>query len=288
MISGAFSLAVMSTLTHALAPRCDWMTIAFVRVAFMFVSAVVAAHAAGTTLVFSRPRTLWIRSLAGSFSLVCNFYALTRLPVGDVITLTNTYPIWIVVLTWLVARRAPVASDLIGVLVGVTGVALVGHPHLTGDYLAAAVALLSSVSSAIAMIGLHRLRGVDARAVVAHFAGVACIVAGVGFGWRTGHSAITDSKVEPVTVILLISVGISGTIGQVLLTKAYAAGAQTRVSVLALTQVVFAVVLDVIVWHRPIPTASIVGSVMIAAPIVWILTNGTKIGESSNSSQVHP
>ena len=40
-----------------------------------------------------------MRSLAGSFSLVCSFYALSRLPVGDVVTLTSTYPLWILVLS---------------------------------------------------------------------------------------------------------------------------------------------------------------------------------------------
>jgi drug/metabolite transporter (DMT)-like permease len=286
MISGAFSLAIMSTLTHALATRCDWMTIAFVRVAFMFVSAVVAARVAGTLLVFSRPRTLWVRSLAGSFSLVCNFYALTRLPVGDVITLTNTYPLWIIALTWLAARRAPVAGDLLGVLVGVAGVALVGRPHLSGNHLAAAVALISSVSSAIAMIGLHKLRGIDARAVVAHFAGVACVVAGLGYGFRLGVSPMSPAGIDTVTVILLVGVGLTGTIGQVLLTKAYAAGAPTRISVLALTQVVFALILDVVVWNRPIPAASLLGSVLIVAPTAWILAKASGLGKSSTSSPV--
>ena len=74
----------------------------------MFVSAVVASRATGSALVFWRPRTLWVRSLAGSFSLVCSFYALSRLPVGDVVTLTSTYPLWILVLSWLVFRRIQV------------------------------------------------------------------------------------------------------------------------------------------------------------------------------------
>src|SRR5260370_29860811 len=105
MISGAFLFATMGSITHALGSRCDWPTIAVVRAGFMFVAAVIVARAAGATLVVWRPRSLWMRSLAGSFSLVCSFYALTRqLPVGDVLTLTNTYPIWIVALSWLTLR----------------------------------------------------------------------------------------------------------------------------------------------------------------------------------------
>ena len=111
------------------------------------------------------------------------------------------------------------------------------------------------------MIGLHKLRGVDA-APVAHFAGVGCLVAGVGYGTRFATSSV-GFGVDPVTVLLLVGVGVSGTIGQVFLTKAYAAGAPTRVSALALTQVIFALAFDVIFWHRPIPAASLLGSVLI-------------------------
>jgi drug/metabolite transporter (DMT)-like permease len=293
MILGAFSLATMGTLTHAIGERCDWMTIAFVRVAFMFVSTVVAARAGGATLVLWQPRTLWVRSLAGSFSLVCSFYALTRLPVGDVVTLTNTYPLWIVVLTCLAARRAPVLGDTLSVLVGVAGVALVGQPHLSGDHLAAVVALVSSISSAVAMIGLHKLRGVDSRAVVAHFAGVASIVAAVGYGTRHGSSPLAIGSVgstslasafDPLTLLLLGGVGLSGTIGQVFLTKAYAAGVPTKVSVLALTQVLFAVGFDVFLWHRPIPGASLLGCILILAPTAWIIARNGRPTPGVNES----
>ena len=61
---------------------------------------------------------------------------------------------------------------------GLVGVVLIQQPHLGGDRFAVLVALLSSVSTAVAMMGLHRLRGLDPRAIMAHFAGVASLVAG--------------------------------------------------------------------------------------------------------------
>jgi len=45
-------------LTHALGPRCDWLTIALVRAVFMFVASATLARAAGARLVVWRPRTL--------------------------------------------------------------------------------------------------------------------------------------------------------------------------------------------------------------------------------------
>jgi drug/metabolite transporter (DMT)-like permease len=265
--------AVMGAITHALGPRCDWLTIALVRAVFMFVTAVMVARAAGAELVVWRPRTLWMRSVAGSFSLVCSFYALTRLPLGDVLTLTNTYPLWIVVLSWLSVRRAPAALDVLGVACGLSGVVLIERPHLSGDRLAASVALVTSVSTAVAMIGLHRLRNVDTRAVVAHFAGVASLVAG---GWYLargpGAGDLATSRLDSATIVMLAGVGLTGTIGQVFLTKAYAAGTPARVAVLGLTQVVFGLGFDVLLWERALPPSALAGTVLVLAPTAWLLT----------------
>ena len=285
MISSALLFAMMGALTHGLGPRCDWLTIALVRAGFMFVFAVGLARAAGAKLVVWRPRTLWMRSLAGSFSLVCSFYALTRprMPIGDVLTLTNTYPLWILMLTWLALREAPRGVELVGVASGLVGVALIEQPHLDTDHLGATVALLSSFSTAVAMIGLHRLRNVDTRAVVAHFAGVASLVAVIWLVLRSwgpsgpGSSSTAPHVVpvlDPVNLAMLAGVGITGTLGQIFLTKAYAAGAPARVAVLSLTQVVFATGFDVLLWNRVLPPSTLAGMVLVLAPTAWLLRRG--------------
>jgi drug/metabolite transporter (DMT)-like permease len=288
MISGAFCFAAMAAMAHALGSRCDWRTIALVRVVFMFVAAVAVARASGATLAVWRPRTLWMRSLAGSFSLVCSFYALTRLPIGEALTLANTYPLWIVAMSWLAARRMPGAGDLVRVASALAGVALIEQPRLSGDRLAAAVALLGSVSTAVAMIGLHRLRGVDTRAVVAHFAGVGSLVAA---GWvvaggaldpaAPGGSLSTTALADPTTLLLLLGVAVTGTVGQVFLTKAYAAGPPARVAVLGLTQVVFGLAFDAVVWQRSLPPASLAGTLLVLAPTAWLLTRAGGVADDA-------
>ena len=176
MLGGAITFATMGALVHALGPRCDWLVVATVRALVMFASSMILARLAGARLPLWRPRTLWVRSLAGSFSLVCNFYALARLPVAEAVTLSNLHPLWIVLITASVARRAPSMGEALMLASGLVGVFLIESPRLEGDRLAVVVALLSSMSTAVAMLGLHRLRAIDARAVVAHFAGVASVL----------------------------------------------------------------------------------------------------------------
>ena len=284
MISAALCFATMVAFTHALGPRCDWLTIALVRVAVMFATSVTIARLSGVALVLWEPRTLWMRSFAGSFSLVCAFYASTRLPVGDFITLSNTYPLWIVILAWVSGKTAPNLGDVIRIACALVGVVLIGRPGLSGDNLGAAVALLGSVSTAVAMIGLHRLRGVDPRAVVAHFSGVATVIAGSWFllrgpggGSLVGVSSSASPGYEPLTWLLLLGVAATGTAGQLFLTRAYAAGAPARVSVLGLSQVVFGLGFDVLLWQRSMNPSALVGMALVVAPTAWLITHPASI-----------
>lgn len=276
MMGGALAFAAMGALVHALGSRCDWLTVALVRALVMLATAAALARASGARLAVWRPGSLWVRSLAGSFSLVCNFYALARLPVADAVTLMNVHPLWIVLAAAIAGRRAPRRAEGLGVLCGLAGVVLIERPHLGGDRLAAAVALLSSVSTAVAMLGLHRLRGLDTRAVVAHFAGVASLVSAAWLAIRGG--AVSPSTFDRATLLMLAGVGVTGTLGQILLTRAYAAGAPAEVAVVGLTQVVFAMGFDVALWGRDLTPATIAGFVLVLAPTTWLGIKSARVG----------
>src|SRR5262249_53812018 len=111
MLSAAPAVALMGAPAHALGARCEWMGVAPGRAGLMLATTALLARGAGVRLAVWEPPTLWMRSLAGSFSLVCNFFALARLPVADALTLTNAHPLWIVALTSLLGRRRPPASE---------------------------------------------------------------------------------------------------------------------------------------------------------------------------------
>ena len=59
------------------------------------------------------------RSLAGSVSLLCGFYAMTHYDVSVVLTLTNMYPLWVAVLSWPLMGELPSTDTWIAAVVGV-------------------------------------------------------------------------------------------------------------------------------------------------------------------------
>jgi drug/metabolite transporter (DMT)-like permease len=270
MLIGSLSFSIMGTLTHALGPRCDWQLIALVRSLICFSIALAWALSAGVKLVVWRPRTLWLRSLAGSVSLICSFYALTRLPVADSLTLSNIFPIWVALLSWPLLGEAPGKTAWAAIACGITGVVLIQQPHLADGNLACLVAIGASFATSLAMLGLHRLHMVDVRAVVVHFSGVAVLFC-LGAFWIFDHGPWPYCPANGEAVPLLLGVGLAATFGQVLLTKAFTSGAPARVSVVALSQIVFAAIFDWLCFDRALAWLSLGGMALVIAPTAWLL-----------------
>jgi drug/metabolite transporter (DMT)-like permease len=277
MLLGSFSFAVMSALAHAARASCDWQVIALARTGLVLLFAWLLARAANARLVFLRPGILWMRSVAGSISLVCTFYALTRLPVSDVLTLTNMFPVWVAVLCWPLLHEPPSAGVWIAVASAVLGVAFIQQPHLAEGNFASLIALVSSMSTAVAMIGLHRLQHLDARSIVVHFSAVGVVFCVAAFFIFGPSSLDPDPSALPASggmlFLLLLGIGVAATAGQLFLTKAFAAGPPARVAVLGLTQVVFAMAFDLAFWHRSFNRGTLIGIALVLGPSAWLMSH---------------
>jgi drug/metabolite transporter (DMT)-like permease len=264
MLLGAFAFASMGAFAHSLKARCDWQVIALARaIVPLFVTGAMVL-AAGVRVPVWRPISLWVRSIAGSGSLICTFYALTRpsLNVSDVLTLTNLFPIWVALLSWPLLNIVPTGEVWLATLLGIVGVGLIQQPHFAQGEFALFLALGSSFFSAVAMIGLHKLHEIDSRAIVAHFSAVSlAIVIGAYFPLPLDFGSLG----------LLLGVGVSATFGQLFLTMAFTTGHPAKVSVVGLTQVGFGMLFDILVWGRRFSPVTLAGIVLVILPTAWIM-----------------
>jgi drug/metabolite transporter (DMT)-like permease len=270
MLLSSLSFATMGALSHLAGERCDWHLVAVARGSLAFVFTLALSLAAGVRLVLFRPALLWMRSIAGSLGVLFAFYALTHLPISTALTLSNTVPVWVTLLAWPVLGQRPRASVWVAVATGLVGIVLIQRPEAGGERLAAALALANALSTSVSMIGLNRLGGVDARAVVTHFSGVATVFT-VGFmllsGGRVDYGSLGDAR----TLALLLGVGFSATVGQLAMTRAFALGNPSRVSVVGLMQIVFALVFDLLFWQRQFGPLVVLGIALVVAPSAWLM-----------------
>jgi drug/metabolite transporter (DMT)-like permease len=270
MLCGSFSFTLMAELAHDLSLDNDWRVVVVFRAALVAAFAALTARARGAKLVFW-PWRLWVRSVAGSCSMLCTFYAFAKLPAAAiVVTLTNTFPIWVALFSWLLYRHFPGWKTIAAILVGVAGVVLVEQPHLESSSWGIASALAAAAFTGIAMLGLHSLSGINTQAIVVHFSSVATLfcLATLVLGPDVD---VTMRITEPRTIAKLVAMGLTALVGQLFLTMAFAAGAPAKVSVVGLTQIVFTLAFDTWFFGHPLNVVSLVGTALVIAPTAMLL-----------------
>ena len=273
MLCGSAWFSLMGILAHAAGERVEWQVVAVARSALAAAFALTAALVVGAKLAVPGGRVLWLRSIAGSTSMVGTFYALTHMPVSQVLTLTNTFPMWVALLSWPLEGRRPTLGVTAAVLCSVLGVAVIFRPDLDGLPPTAWAALGASVATAVAMLGLNRLRGVSSLGIVVHFSVVSTFfgVAALFLFERTPN----PGGIGPAALGLLFGVGATATVGQVFLTLAFRAGSATKVSVVGLSQVVMVIAADAAFPQAtggyPIDVWVVVGTVLVLGPTAWLM-----------------
>ncbi len=271
MLLGCFFTAWMSQFAHLLKASCDWRVTALARTALAFGFALGLARLSGARLVLWRPATIWLRSCASSTSLLCMFFALTRIATSEVLTLTNTFPIWVAFLSWPLLRVRPGPSVWLAAGCGVLGVALIQSPQFDAGpdaTLAVVLSLVAALTSAVAMLGLHRLKGIHPWAIVAHYSGVATVF--VLLSWGVGDTPELPAP-DVRTLGLLLGVGVAATLGQVFVTLAFTSGDPARVSVVGLMQIIFALGLDFLFAGPVLQPVALAGIALVLAPTAWMM-----------------
>lgn len=247
-----------------------WEVIALARALGPFIVVGVMCGVSRVRIVVFAPFPLWVRSICGSISLLSTFYAFTRLPVGDVLTLTNLFPLWVAILSWPLLGHPPTRDVWPSLAMGLIGIALIQQPHLTEGNYASFAALVASVMSSLAMIGLHKVKNIGTRAIIFHFSIVSMFACLMNL-WISGHMDARLLDVPQSAWWPLFGVALSATAGQFFLTLAFTQGHPARVSIVGLSQAGFALAYDVVLWGRSLDTTTIVGMVFVLGPCAWMM-----------------
>lgn len=291
MVIGGFSFASMGTLTFALGKQCDWMLIALFRMLLSFVLATyLAARATLMPFLLNRP-LLWLRSLMGSAAMLCTFYALTHLPVSDVAVITETRPILVTLIAGYTIGERSSSRLWVILILSMLGVILLEQPYFSRRNFAVFFALFAAFAGAVVMICLRLLRDIDPRVIVAHFSGTATLIAFLSIILFKNDISLTVLA-SPKIVIMLLGVGILGTIGQLGMTKAFALDRAPRIAAAGYIKVGFAASYDLIFWQHYFGLTTLLGFALILLSTTWLFyTQGSRRRENAipeNTSSIYP
>jgi len=262
MIVAAFFFSSMNVLVKVSLKSYPFMETVFFRSFFgvLFVAALIKIR--GLPLIGPRPRLLVLRGTLGFAGLSCYYYAMGHLTIADTVILNKVSPVFVMIFAFFfLGERLPPAvfAILATALVGVYNVI---QPQLDFAPLAGAVGFFSAVISGLAYVVVKKL-SVDHHSpqIVLAFVGMASVLALPFmipvFRWPT-----------PMAWLIFAAIGACSSIGQILMTKAYALGAPTPVSIAGYSVVLVSAVFGYLFLDEIQDTRALIGSIIVLGSLL--------------------
>lgn len=224
------------------------------------------ARARNVPLKVHDRRTQWARTIAGTTSMFFGFYALSKLPMGDAMTLSNLSPVMIAIASQRVLGERTGSGLFFAVLLGLCGVTLIAGAQFSGHgMLGVGAGVLGAFFSCVAMMFLRRLGPREsAEGVSLHF----LVVAGLA---NLAASLPVFRVPTSFTLLALVGAGLFGGLAQVSMTKAYGHDNAARVGAIGYSGVVMSQLLGLLFLHEVPTLRQLLGAAMIIASGAFVL-----------------
>lgn len=211
---------------------------------------------------------LVVRSVCGTVGIFANFYALSRIAIGEGMTLNKTAPFFTVFFSWLFLKER-VSIKQVGVLVlAFIGAMLVMKPGFhPSDSFAAGVALLGGLGAGLAYVAVHSLgkMKVNGAFIVLFFSLFSCL----------SSVPFMCHHLDPMTlaqVIIMIGAGVGAAIGQFGITAAYRFAEPRSIAVYDYSNVIFTALFGFFVFDQVPDCLSVLGFfVILLAGVALVL-----------------
>ena len=264
MLVGAFSFTVMSALMKQLSGTLPITVVVFFRMFFavlFFLPWIVRTRFAG--LRTRRMGLHLLRSLLGALAMVSFVYALSRLILADTIALAHTTPLWMIIIAIPLLGEVAGVRRALATGLGFFGVLAIVRPHLEFEP-ASLVALACAFFTSLAMIAVKKLSTTDPPMTIAFYFNF------FGSLYAAVPAAMTWQLPSALDWVILLGTGLTGMIGHVCSTRAYAIGQATVVAPADFSRMPLAVLLG-FVFFSELPDAwSVAGIVMIILAMFYI------------------
>lgn len=204
---------------------------------------------------------LW-RGLSGFVALLLFFHAIDQLPLATAVTLNYTAPLFLAVLSAWWLREQHGRGLLAAVALGFAGIVLLLRPQLQDqDWQPALAGLASGLLAAVAYVNVKQLGrlGEPEWRVVFYFTLLATAGGGVWMAVAGYH------RPAPGDWPWLAGIGVTATLAQLALTRAYHRGRTLTVGALAYSTVGFSAFYGVVLFGERLPPMAWFGMALVAA-----------------------
>jgi drug/metabolite transporter (DMT)-like permease len=235
-----------------------------------------------TALHTSRPLNHIARGVVGVTAMSLGFFALTRLPLPEAITLNYAQPLLVVVFSVIFFGETIRIYRWSAVVVGLVGVLIISWPKLTlftgggqmgtQEALGTMAALVSAAVSAVALLLVRSLVTTEKTStIVLWFSTTASVLAllTIPFGW----SALTGEQIA-----FLVASGLCGGIAQMLMTESYRHAEASTVAPFEYTSMILGIAVGYLIFGDVPTVHMLVGGAIVVAAGIFIILREHQLG----------
>ena len=236
------------------------------------------------------PGHVW-RGVIGVTSMSLGFFALTRLPYPEWISISYAAPLLTVVFAALFLKEVVRLYRWTAVIVGLVGVLVVALPNLTffetGFDRAQALGILASLGAAavaaVAMIQIRRLVRTEKTATIVIYFSLTCTcisLVSIPFGW------IWPTAEQAACLALA---GLCGGVAQLLLTACYRYADASTIAPFEYTSLILAVAIGYFLFGEDVTWTTLLGSLIVVSAGIFIIYREHRLGiERAKARKVSP
>ena len=235
----------------------------------------------GSAFSTRRPVAHIYRGMVGVAAMGLGFFALTRLPLPEAITLNYAQPLLVVAFSAVLLHEQVRAYRWGAVIVGMIGVVIVSWPKLSlanggaldnRELAGVIAALLGASFSAIAMLQVRNLVMTEkSSTIVLWFSATASVIGLLSypFGWVS---------LSYQQIAFLVLSGICGGIAQILMTEGYRYAQASTVAPFEYTSLILGLVIGYLVFNEVPTIHMIIGGLIVVASGIFIIWRERQLG----------
>ena len=225
-----------------------------------------------------RPLGHFARSLIGTFTVACFFYAYGHMALANAVAISFAAPLFSTLLSIAVLGERVGLHRWSAVVIGFGGVLIMLRPGFGMFAPAAFVALAGTASYACATIVIRQLGRTEAASTIVFYYMVTTVAVSalfLPFDWRPP---------DLTGWLLLGCVGLTGSIAQIAVTRALGIGPVARVAPFDYTALVWAILFGYLIWGDLPDRQTLLGAGIVVTSGLYILyreTRGTAISDGA-------
>jgi drug/metabolite transporter (DMT)-like permease len=278
--------ALMSAAVKYCGDRYPVGELIFFRASFALIPVLVLAWAAGGVHVLhtQNPQLHLMRAASGAISMVCGFTALTLLPLADATVLGFAAPVITTAMAAFTLGERVGIYRWSAVVVGFMGVIIATLPHMNldaGDWrhflsLGAGLALFGAFTTAWTMISIRRLSATETSLSIAFYFMLICSIGSAMtafWGWQMPTW---------LDLALLIGSGLTGGLGQVLMTNSYRYAGASTLAPFDYIMIIWALGLGLVLFDNVPEPSVLVGAAIVVSAGLFIIYRERRLGLLAN------